>query len=83
MGNAKQTTFATSGDPLAIPRRLLAELHAETQQEERRLSLMHTAGADHFAKSLNSSLSTLTDEDLDGYTQEAGALASMRAGRRP
>ena len=70
-------------DPLAAPRRLLAELHAETQQEERRLHLMHTAGADHFAQGLRQSLSTMQDEDLDGYTREAGALAAMHSGSRP
>jgi len=69
--------------PLAASRRLLAEIHTETQQEEKRLHLMHTAGADHFSERLNQALPTLTDADLDGYTREAGALAAMKDGDRP
>ena len=69
-------------DPLATPRRLLAELHAETQLEERRLHKMHTAGVDHFAQGLAKGLPQMGDGDLDGYAREAGALAAMREGRR-
>ena len=69
-------------DPLAQAKRLLAELHAETQHEERRLHQMHTVGHDHFHQRLNKAVPTLTDGDLDGYTREAGALAAMSAGRR-
>jgi hypothetical protein len=71
-----------SGDPLVAPRRLLAEIHAETQHEEKRLRLMHTAGMDHFSQGLAKAVPTMTDADLDGYTREAGALAAMREGRR-
>lgn len=60
-------------DPLAVPRRLLAEIHAETLHEEKRLRLMHTAGMDHFSQGLAMAVPAMTDADLDGYTREAGA----------
>ena len=57
-GNPMATPQA---DPLAQAKRLLAELHAETQHEEKRLHQMHTVGHDHFHQRLNKAVPTLTD----------------------
>ena len=73
---------ATKTDPLAPAKRLLAELHAETQHEEKRLVLMKTDGADHFHQRIQGALATLTEGGLDSFTREAGALAAMAEGRR-
>lgn len=69
-------------DALAAPRRLLAELHAEAQLEERKLRAMHTEGHDHFHARIHQALSQMGDHDLDSWTREAGALAAMEEGRR-
>jgi hypothetical protein len=57
------------------------ELHTQVLHEEVRLRKMHTHGADHFLQALNKGLPQMGDEDLDGYTREAGAQASMRRNR--
>lgn len=64
-------------DALAAPRRLLAELDAETRQEERRLQAMLTDGHDHFHSRIHRALPQMGDHDLDGFAREAGALAAM------
>ena len=64
-------------DPLAVPRRLLAELDAETRQEEHRLHTMLTDGHDYFHSRIHQALPQMGDHDLDGFAREAGALASM------
>jgi len=66
-------------DPLKAAQQTLAELHADTMREEIRLRRMHGAGADHFLSRMNKALPTMKDEDLDGYTREAGALSAMRS----
>lgn len=67
---------ATTRPADAAPRRLLAELHAETQLEERRLHAMKTEGHDHFHTRIHQTLAQMGDHDLDGFTPEPWAHAT-------
>lgn len=69
-------------DPLDTARTTLAQIHAETVQQESILRQMHTEGLDHFQPGMLKAAAELTDGDLDNYTREAGALAAMQEGRR-
>ena len=64
-------------DALDAPRRLLAELDAETRQEEARLQTMLSQGHDFFHSRIHQALPQMGDHDLDGFAREAGALAAM------
>jgi hypothetical protein len=50
----------------------LAELHVETQHEEKRLELMKTDGADHFHARIHGALAQMGDHELDNDTRKAG-----------
>ena len=71
-----------TADPLDAAHKLLAQIHAQTLHEEKRLELMHSKGLDHFHPGLQKAVEGMTEHDLDNFVREAGALAAMQEGRR-
>ncbi len=64
-------------DPLAPARRLLAELDAETRQAEAHLQALVKEGGDHFRQVHQDALPHLTPDNVETWSAQAGALASL------
>lgn len=81
----QHSTPADSRTPIDEGRTLLATIEAEIRGAETDLSLTMHEGAEHFRAGMEKATAGLQDADLDGWADQAAALARVGSadGRMP